>query len=125
MVIELRKSLIGMLVCLSACGHLPAQESEPQPEQSLVLAEFDIPTDGDMMVAPVTVAGRTYQFLIDTGCYWTVFDSALQPLLGRAVESRKSENPLGPSGNSVLFLSANVFRLDARFSQQQRGMHRV
>lgn len=97
MTIDVRSFLLALLICLSAFGPVQAQESEPQAERSLVLEGFDIPTDGDLLLAPVAIAGRTYRFMVDTGSFCTVFDSSLKSLLGRPLETRIVDTPSGSS----------------------------
>jgi tetratricopeptide (TPR) repeat protein len=50
-----------------------------------VLAEFDVHNDGDWLIIPVTVHGKTYPFVVDTGCVYSVLDISL--LHGDPVET--------------------------------------
>lgn len=48
-----------------------------------VQAKFDIGREGRLIILPVTVAGREYPFVFDTGTSRTVYDSSLASHLGR------------------------------------------
>lgn len=95
MELQFRWSVLSLLICLSALRPMHAQVAEAPHDSSLVLEEFDIPTDGDALLVSVTVNGRECVFMVDTGAYWTVFDTSLKPLLGTPVETRTVKTPLG------------------------------
>jgi hypothetical protein len=48
-----------------------------------VLQEFDVLKDGDLLLVPVTLAGKEYLFGLDTGCSVSVYDASLKHLLGK------------------------------------------
>ena len=48
---------------------------------------FSIAKDGAPILVPVQLAGKTYQFLLDTGCSFHVFDSSLKDDLGKSIGS--------------------------------------
>jgi hypothetical protein len=50
---------------------------KPSPPPGSVLEEFDVFNDGDFLLVPVTVHGKTYPFVLDTGCGCTVIDISL------------------------------------------------
>src|SRR6516165_6531481 len=84
---------IGTLIALGLAHLVPitlaAYGSEQAAESSLVLEQFSAGAPGRDLTLPVTFAGRTYQFVVDTGCEFTIFDQTIRPRLGRAKESAR------------------------------------
>jgi len=60
-----------------------------------VLEEFDIGTDEGPIFVPVTIAGKQYPFLLDTGCTSTGYDLSLRHLMGNEVEKRQMDTTGG------------------------------
>ena len=87
----MRRSFFAVVVCLVAASSLFAQAVD----RSLVLEEFEIPTDGDQLLIPVTVGDKPCAFWVDTGAFCTVFDRSLKPHLGPLLESRNVPTPNG------------------------------
>lgn len=75
---------------------------------ALILQEFDIPNDGDTLLAPVTVNGGRRLFCIDTGCTGVVYDESLRPLLGNPVR-RASVDSVKATFESQLFNPPEAF----------------
>lgn len=46
-----------------------------------VIEEFEVLRNGEPMLLPVTIRGRRYSFVLDTGCVFCAVDSTLRPLL--------------------------------------------
>lgn len=65
-------SVIVALVAVPSWGS--AQEP---PAADRPLAQFDVAPDGDALLLPVTLAGKTYLFALDTGAAVTVYDRSL------------------------------------------------
>ena len=59
----------GFLAVVLMLAAVPAAWSDEAPNAS---AEFDIHTDGDLLLIPVKIHGKTYPFVLDTGCVCTV-----------------------------------------------------
>jgi hypothetical protein len=78
-----RSSCIGSTVVLFflGTGSLTAGGQQAGPSAPNVIAEFDIPTDGDSISLPVTISARTYRFAFDTGSSCHFFDRRLKGLL--------------------------------------------
>lgn len=56
--------------------------AEPDATQKdNVLAEFDVGAQSDLLIVPVTIDGREYPFVLDTGSTFCVVDATLHPLL--------------------------------------------
>ncbi len=55
------------------------------------IVEFDVARNGDYLLIPVTIAGREYSFVVDTGTTCTIVDSALEPFLEKAEAGRVEE----------------------------------
>ena len=77
--------------------------AEPEPVAPKLLARFEIPKDGQMIVLPVTMDGKSYPFLVDTGSAYNTFDESLVSLLGKPRESIESK------GNDGKMHSVNVY----------------
>ena len=67
-----------------------------------VIAEFDVARGGDPIVVPVSVRGREYPFIVDTGASGWFFDDALRHLLGPAI-GRETINAGAFSPNTDLY----------------------
>lgn len=57
-------------------------------DPSLIIEQFDVFGDGDFLLVPVNVFGKTRQFFADTGSKWLVFDDPLRRTLGPPQETR-------------------------------------
>lgn len=99
----MRRSLFAVLVWSLVASSLNAQAVD----KSLVIEEFDIPTDGDVMTVPVKASDKEYRFMLDTGCDVTLFDTALKPLLGPPLEKRSFKTPLD-SGETEVFMFPKI-----------------
>jgi hypothetical protein len=68
---------------LTSVGPVIAQETGQRQEEPNLqcLEQFDVTNDGDLLLLPVTLAGRRYVFVLDTGSDHTVYDRTLP--LGR------------------------------------------
>ncbi len=91
------KKIQAVFLCLVLAGCLvgAAAAAEPAPLKPKFLASFDIPKDGRMIVLPVSMGGKTYQFMLDTGSSFSTFDEILRPLLGKP---RLSNERMGSDG---------------------------
>jgi hypothetical protein len=63
-----------------------------EPDPGLVLASFDIPKHGDLLLVPVTIDQNTYKFGIDTGATKTMVDVSLRKHMGEARGKQKATN---------------------------------
>jgi Aspartyl protease len=79
--------ILGLLAALSAGQD--AKAAKPQ-----VIEEFDVAHDGDALCVPVTLQGKKYLFLVDTGASHNVFDLSLP--LGKPQREVKVGTPQGP-----------------------------
>jgi hypothetical protein len=67
-------------VVIAAGAAFAQQETPPQPPlPNLLVARFPVPKHGDVLVVPVRIGAKTYQFLLDTGCTYSVVDLSLLP----------------------------------------------
>src|SRR5262245_19042282 len=73
---------------------LSSKAAAPPPD---TVEEFDIGTDEGPIIVPVTIAGKKYPFLLDTGATHVGYDRSLRPQLGQSVESRTLNTPAGPT----------------------------
>lgn len=85
------------------------------PRELVVLEEFNVTRGGNFLTLPVRINGRSYPFLLDTGCTFCCFDGALRALLG----SKTRTEMAGVAGGSaqVDFYEAPPFtigRIDFR-----------
>ena len=109
-----------LVVCtqsfLSAKADGPDQAaSKRQTRQSF---KFD-PDDGVVLV-PVRIGGKEYQFALDTGCTGTVFDASLRPYLGQAIDTIEGRDAAGKD------LTLDLYRApDAQVGSSPLGKLRV
>lgn len=90
-----------VIVCTASCLY-SAVGAELSSDESLVIEEFDMPVDGDMLAVPVTVDETERTFCVDTGCTGTVYDRSLRPLLGEPIRT-VSASSLSASFRTELF----------------------
>jgi hypothetical protein len=79
--------------CQGLSGRPDALLTPVPPGQ--ILAEFPIATDGGLILVPVQLGGKEYQFFVDTGCGHTVLDSSLADHLGGLLDSTKVSTSAG------------------------------
>ena len=84
-------SSLAHLSCLAILLGLTAKPPDDE------LEGFAISREVEPIVIPVTIAGKSYPFLVDTGSTYTVFDTSLAPLLGEEIERRSVLTPAGLS----------------------------
>jgi predicted aspartyl protease len=78
--------IIGLLLPLishESCG----QSSKSETRLSEPLVDFPIRSNPSLLTVPVEFKGHTYQFAIDTGSSWMVFDKSLEEQLGASLDS--------------------------------------
>ncbi len=72
----------GPLVAISRKDGLCCEtHSTPSPLADFVVEEFDVARDGSWLLVPVSIDGKEYPFIIDTGFPMCVVDHTLQPCL--------------------------------------------
>ncbi len=84
---------VGLLLSPIFSG--PANNVLRSKPASPVIQEFNVAQGGDFILLPVTLKGKTYSFVLDTGSEATVFDTRLRPHLNR---SKKTSMLLTPNG---------------------------
>lgn len=72
-----------------------AEEASAGIDPSLVIEQFDVFNDGDWLLVPVDIGGKTYSFWVDTGCTASVYDKSLRSLLGKAKGTKQAGTPSG------------------------------
>lgn len=82
--------VVAIVTIFSA--HASAEDAAPGP--SGIIAEVPYPAPGDVIILPVTIAGETYPFLLDTRIEPTTFDELLRGNLG-------SRMGMGPAGEDL------------------------
>ena len=109
---RIRAITLGACLAYSASGQ--GQTARPEIPSNLVLERFAVSNDGNELLIPVTVGGKIYPFVVDTGATGTVFDASIplgQPIdvvtfdgsegrgelkLYQPPEARVGRTPLGP-----------------------------
>jgi len=71
--------------------------------QPRLLAEFTAAPGGEPILLPVTMNGKTYTFLLDTGANRTTFDKKLEPLLGNPKYTMQAEMENGEKHQMNVF----------------------
>jgi hypothetical protein len=84
---------LACLACLVVLGPLGAASAPPR---TTVLEEFVICREGGPLIVPVTIRGKSYPFVVDTGMTFTAFDLSLRPLMGEAAGEKTLSSPSGP-----------------------------
>ena len=75
--------LIGFCVASACAEGMPSKPGKK-------LCEFNIGKQSHApLIVPITLEGKTYRFLIDTGAIMTLFHEPLRPLLGKPKQSVK------------------------------------
>jgi hypothetical protein len=69
--------------------------SSAAPPEGAVLETFAIDREGGPFLVPVTIQGKTYPFVLDTGSSCAIFDQKLRPLLGKAAGEKVATTPRG------------------------------
>jgi hypothetical protein len=70
--------------------------SRPDGDEPEILLTVRFVGDGRPIYVPVTYRGKSYQFILDTGSTWCVFDEALKPPDTRPASLTKVMTPAGP-----------------------------
>jgi len=108
---------------------LPARAAEPQ----VIGATFPINSDGDLVILPVRVWGKVYEFALDTGVGPTVYDVSLKNALGAVKHEVEVDNygrpvhvqlftpPEAVLGTTKLRSTALVAVMDLRFLREFTG----
>lgn len=73
----------------------PRPRDEPAPED--VIERFKLADGGPLLLVPVQLKGKTFQFVLDTGTSAGVFDSSLAPLLGEPISVQELHTSDGVS----------------------------
>ena len=89
----LRTTLLVIFIYLPPGPHARASEPPKLPDSALI-EEFDVYNDGDWLLVPVTIRGKTYSFVLDTGCTSTFLDISL--ISGNLIDEVPT---LGADGN--------------------------
>lgn len=73
-------------------------------EEALLLAEFPLSlTQAPGVMVPVTLGGKTYTFMLDTGATHTVVDESLRPLLGERIKQVEAETSVNATAQTDLY----------------------
>lgn len=83
----------------TAMGAVTARQA-----QAPLLAEFDIASDGDVLLVPVTIEGQQLQFMVGTNTFFTVFDVRLREQLG--LPAGGTEPSTADPGLSVTYIES-------------------
>jgi hypothetical protein len=91
-------SLLALSLLALALLPMPQATADPKDQAAvapeLILEQFDIFTDGDALLVPVSLGARKYLFLVDTGASEMVYDTSL-PELGEPIEVIKAKTANG------------------------------
>lgn len=82
---------VAVVGILGPARGLIADEAERRVEAPQPAAQISIPGGSDVVVVPVTLGARNYQFLLDTGSSCSAVDESLIPLLGPRREAARAE----------------------------------
>jgi hypothetical protein len=91
-------SMLARLSCLAVLlGFLELVPAAAPPAPGDVLEEFTFDKEGPVIL-PVTIQGKSYPFIVDTGCSLTVVDEEFRPLLGKSLGSARARTSNGETG---------------------------
>jgi hypothetical protein len=102
--------IVGLTVLLGGLL-LGAAVAQPPPlpvVSNAVLERFPIARDGCPLIVPVTIRGKDYPFLLDTGADVVVCDTSLRPLLGAPLGKVKCTTA-GDKTNLEVFAPPEAF----------------
>jgi hypothetical protein len=90
------KALPRLLLLPATFTFLLVAAAEPKPagEDKLVVEQFDVARDGDLLLLPVTLKGKKYLFLVDTGTTLNLYDASLP--LGKPKAEDTADGGDGP-----------------------------
>ena len=101
--IRTRSGLLAVILVLVA---VPGAWADRDPS---ILAQFDVYTDGDFLLIPVTVHGKTYPFVVDTGCENTVIDASLTK--GEPIDTKEWKRPGGKVSKTLKLYKAPAMKI--------------
>ena len=84
------------LPCIASTS-LYARQAPGNITRSLVMAQFDVLTDSNMLLVPVRVGDKDCRFWVDIDASRTVLDGSLKHVLGQKV----AKTTLGTSNSSL------------------------
>jgi hypothetical protein len=85
-------------------GPAPPQE---EPATGDIIERFKLADGGPLLLVPVQLKGKTFQFILDTGASSGIFDSSLAPLLGDPISVQEIQTPDGVT-RGLLFPSPDA-----------------
>src|SRR6516162_137796 len=92
------------LVCVALCFCISEEclptAARAQANADPVIQTFPVANDGDLLIVPVKLKGKKYDFAIDTGATSIVYDSSLRSLLGEFVQAGEIETVSKTTGVS-------------------------
>ena len=83
-------------IAVSVAGQFtPGQLLSQSVNDSNVIEEFDISISRNLILVPVKLGGKTYQFAVDTGSSHMLYDSSLKSQLGPVQKTGSTRTPSG------------------------------
>ncbi len=82
------KRLMGRILVLSLAAVLLGERgftTADEPKRTDILVEFTMPKAPRLLTVPVTLRGQSYQFVINTGASWMVYDQSFEDQLGAPI----------------------------------------
>jgi hypothetical protein len=77
-------AVIGLFLVVACLRAEPPRDPE-------VLERFPVSRDGGYLTVPVTIRGKAYPFVVDTGASQTLFDTFFLPLLGPRLKREEAQ----------------------------------
>lgn len=84
--------VMSLILAFCVASGLTRAQDRTAIDPRQIIDQFDIFNDGDVLIVPVEIAGKTYRFLVVTGSTYTTFDTSLAGLLGAPIAT----SPTGP-----------------------------
>lgn len=90
------RRLFLAVILAGSCPLLSAAEESPSGiDPSLIIEQVDVANDGDVLLVPVEVFGKSEFFVLDTGSPLMRYDKSLRGLLGTPTNSINTSSPKG------------------------------
>lgn len=89
------ESLLAAVLPLLCSTATLGQDRAPAIQPADIIEQFEIDPDDELLVVPVTIDGRVYPFILDTGTTWNAYDTTLKRHLGPSQEIVRVTTPSG------------------------------
>lgn len=119
---RVRVIVLCILHIVSLLGILPSSGRAHEPAVALetlsILDEFDIAKRGDLLLVPMTIAGKSYPFVLATNSERTIVDVRLRNLLGKSLGERTDDTSDVPRWEEFSPVPMKIGKIAVRAAQR-------